>query len=133
MAMKARHSMYGLIVLMQVLNWFMRVGQPLLTTVIVADLALSEAQRALLMGAYFPPYVAMQIPSALLERYTGAKALIVANLLGIVSRCHPHPPRPTPHLAHTAPWLDGRGLAGRARACSACPRRRGTPSRRWSG
>jgi MFS family permease len=83
MAPPARLSMYGLMVVAQVLNWFTRVGMPQLIPFIVADMALSEASRALLMGAFFPPYVAMQIPAAMLERYTGAKAIIVGNLVGL--------------------------------------------------
>jgi len=83
MALPARLSMYGLMVVAQVLNWFTRVGMPQLIPFIVADMALSEASRALLMGAFFPPYVAMQIPAAMLERFTGAKAIIVGNLVGL--------------------------------------------------
>ena len=83
MAPPARLSMYSLLVVAQVLNWFTRVGMPQLIPFIVSDMVLSEAQRALLMGAFFPPYVAMQIPAAMLERYTGAKAIIVGNLVGL--------------------------------------------------
>ena len=102
--MAARHSIYGLMVLSQILNWFMRVGMPQLIPFIVTDMALSEASRALLMGAFFPPYVAMQIPAALLERYTGAKALIVANLLG-VGGCLLAMPAAGRHSVQLLAWL----------------------------
>ena len=81
--MPARHTMYSLMVLSQVLNWLMRVGLPQLVPFIVADLGLAEMQRGLLLGSFFPSYVVMQVPAAMLERLTGAKALIVANLLGV--------------------------------------------------
>jgi MFS family permease len=96
--------MYGLLVLSQTLNWFTRVGMPQLVPFIVTDMALSEASRALLMGAFFPPYVAMQIPSALLERYTGAKALIVGNLLGL-GGCLLAMPAAGRHSVQLLAWL----------------------------
>jgi MFS family permease len=37
------------------------------------------------MGSFYPPYVAMQIPAAVIERYTGAKSLISANLVGVAA------------------------------------------------
>jgi hypothetical protein len=58
----ARYSMYGLLVISQTLNWFTRVGMPQLIPFIVTDMALSEAQRALLMGAFFPPCAASHTP-----------------------------------------------------------------------
>eukprot|EP01043_Picozoa_sp_COSAG02_P068419 COSAG02_NODE_11357_length_1741_cov_1.495737_1_plen_441_part_00 len=104
MMMARRHCMYGLLVLSQTLNWFTRVGMPQLVPFIVTDMALSEASRALLMGAFFPPYVAMQIPSALLERYTGAKALIVGNLLGL-GGCLLAMPAAGRHSVQLLAWL----------------------------
>jgi hypothetical protein len=59
----ARYSMYGLLVISQTLNWFTRVGMPQLIPFIVTDMALSEAQRALLMGAFFPPCAATPAPA----------------------------------------------------------------------
>jgi MFS family permease len=79
----ARHGMYGMMVLSQVLNWFMRVGVPQLLPFLVSELRLSEIGRGAVLGAFFPSYVAVQVPAGMLERYTGAKPLIVANLFGV--------------------------------------------------
>ena len=68
----ARYSMYGLLVISQTLNWFTRVGMPQLIPFIVTDMALSEAQRALLMGAFFPPCAVTPRPRPRPSAWKGA-------------------------------------------------------------
>jgi hypothetical protein len=78
----SRGLMYILISLHGMPNWMIRGGIFSWMPFVVRELGLSEAQRALLMGAWFPGYAFAQVPAAALIMRIGAKKVIGLNLLG---------------------------------------------------
>jgi MFS family permease len=78
----SRGLMYILISLHGMPNWMIRGGIFSWMPFVVRELGLSEAQRALLMGAWFPGYAFAQMPAAALIMRIGAKKVIGLNLLG---------------------------------------------------
>ena len=62
----SRGLMYLLISLHGMPNWMIRGGIFSWMPFVIRDLGLSEAQRALLMGAWFPGYAFAQVPAAAL-------------------------------------------------------------------
>lgn len=77
-----RWLMYVLISLHGMPNWMIRGGTYSWIPFVVRDMALTEAQRAMLMGAWFPGYAFAQVPSAALIMRLGAKKVMGLNMLG---------------------------------------------------
>ena len=46
------------------------------------ELASTPAEKAMLLGSFFPGYVLGQIPSGILAQIYGAKPIVTANLMG---------------------------------------------------
>jgi sugar phosphate permease len=77
-----RLLMYVLISLHGMPNWMVRGGIFSWMPFVVKDMALTEAQRAMLMAAWFPGYAFAQVPSAALIMKIGAKKVMGMNMLG---------------------------------------------------
>eukprot|EP01043_Picozoa_sp_COSAG02_P006725 COSAG02_NODE_194_length_29788_cov_20.044090_11_plen_435_part_00 len=58
---------------------------PLASVFIAAEYGYSEAQKAALLGAFFPGYMATQFPAGILAQIVGGKGVLTANLLGHAS------------------------------------------------
>ena len=55
---------------------------PLASVFIAAEYGYSEAQKAALLGAFFPGYMVTQFPAGVLAQMVGGKGVLTANLLG---------------------------------------------------
>lgn len=55
---------------------------PLASVFISAEYGYSEAQKAALLGAFFPGYMVTQFPAGVLAQTVGGKGVLTANLLG---------------------------------------------------
>ena len=63
-------------------NWVIRGAIAPLMQFIVADLKFNASQKAVLLGAFYPGYLATQIPAGFLIQRFGAKLILTANMLG---------------------------------------------------
>ena len=83
-----------------------RAGVP----IVVADLGLSDADRAMLLAAWFPGYLCSQIPGAALIQGIGPKIVMGLNTAGVCG------------FFMLLPWLArlGRSTAGSVRIMAAC-------------
>ena len=75
-AKPSRGVMYALVSLQGLPNWVIRGGIPSWIPFVVADMSLSEAERALLLAAWFPGYLVSQIPGAALMDKIGPKVVM---------------------------------------------------------
>ena len=55
---------------------------PLTSVFIAAEYGYNEAQKAALLGAFFPGYMITQFPAGVLAQIVGGKGVLTANLLG---------------------------------------------------
>ena len=64
-------------------DFYVRQALPQLISIITLELGSSTpAEKAMLLGSFFPGYVLGQIPSGILSKLYGAKPIITANLFG---------------------------------------------------
>ena len=61
----ARGTMYALLAAQPLTNWVIRGGLPSLIQFVVEEYALADAQKAMLLGAFYPGYLLTQIPSGI--------------------------------------------------------------------
>eukprot|EP01045_Picozoa_sp_COSAG04_P049516 COSAG04_NODE_19561_length_413_cov_0.898089_1_plen_97_part_10 len=75
-----------------------------------AELGLSDAERAMLLAAWFPGYLCSQIPGAALIQAIGPKIVMGLNTAGVCG------------FFMLLPWLArlGRSTAGSVRIMAAC-------------
>jgi hypothetical protein len=105
-----RALMYTLVSLQGLPHWTIRSGLPAWVPILVADLRLSEAQRAMLLAAWFPGYICSQIPGAVLIQFYGPKLILGLTMVG------------TCGVFMLLPWLAqlGRSTAASVRIMAAC-------------
>lgn len=72
-----------MLALQQGLNYVTRGSLAPLIQYIVADLGMSMAQKALLLGAFFPVFTPFQVVAGPLCQLAGGKTLLTANLAGM--------------------------------------------------
>jgi MFS family permease len=78
-----RQAMYGMLALQQGFNYVTRGSLAPLIQYIVADLQMSLAQKALLLGAFFPVFTPFQVVAGPLCQLVGGKLLLSLNLGGM--------------------------------------------------
>lgn len=83
--MPARKTMYGMLALQAFSNYVTRGALAPMIQFIVADLALSLEQKALLLGAFFPVFTPFQVVAGPLCQIFGGKKLLSLNLFGMSS------------------------------------------------
>eukprot|EP01051_Picozoa_sp_SAG22_P023237 SAG22_NODE_5910_length_932_cov_1.547419_1_plen_114_part_10 len=77
--------MYGMLALQQGMNYVTRGSLAPLIQFIVADLGFSPAQKALLLGAFFPVFTPFQVVAGPLTQLVGGKRLLSLNLGGMAA------------------------------------------------
>ena len=55
---------------------------PLTSVFAAMELGYTDAQKAYLLGAFFPGYIASQFPAGILSQLIGGKVMLTANLVG---------------------------------------------------
>jgi MFS family permease len=80
-----RQGMYGMLAAQAFSNYITRGSLAPLVQFIVADLRMSAAQKALLLGAFFPVFTPCQVFAGPLCQLFGAKRLLSVNLGGMAS------------------------------------------------
>ena len=55
---------------------------PLTSVFAAMELGYTDAQKAYLLGAFFPGYIASQFPAGILSQLVGGKVMLTANLVG---------------------------------------------------
>ena len=75
-------AMYALLATQPLTNWVIRGAIAPLMQFIVADLKFTLAQKALLLGAFYPGYLVTQIPAGFLIQRYGAKVSLTVNMVG---------------------------------------------------
>ena len=78
-----RLFVYGLIGGQHLVNLLVRYTIPFFVPFLVNEFAFTDAQRAAVLAAFTPGYMCTQIPAAGLIERVGAKAVLVANNLGL--------------------------------------------------
>lgn len=78
----ARKVMWLLMMIPFFADFYVRQALPQLISILTYDLSSSPAEKAMLLGSFFPGYVVGQIPSGILSKIYGAKPIITANLFG---------------------------------------------------
>eukprot|EP01050_Picozoa_sp_SAG11_P002073 SAG11_NODE_100_length_16863_cov_12.374911_15_plen_511_part_00 len=78
-----RQGMYGMLAVQQFCNYVTRGSLAPLIQFIVADLSLSQAQKGLLLAAFFPVFTPAQVLAGPLCQMFGAKRLLALNLGGM--------------------------------------------------
>ncbi len=81
----SRPLMYLLVSLQGLPNFIIRTGLPSWLPFVCQDLGLTEAQRGILLAAWFPGYVSSQIPAAWLMQSFGTKQMLGLNMVGVSS------------------------------------------------
>ena len=74
--------MWALIGLPHLVLQALRQGLPLIITFVANDLGCSTADKAFLLGAFYPGYTAAMLPSGFAVEYVGAKRLMSIGLAG---------------------------------------------------
>lgn len=80
--------MYGMLALQAFSNYVTRGALAPMIQFIVADLALSLEQKALLLGAFFPVFTPFQVVAGPLCQIFGGKKLLSLNLFGMYDLMH---------------------------------------------
>ena len=70
-----------------VTNWVIRGSLSFLVPFIAKEMAFSEAERAMLLGAFYPGYVASHIPGGWAVQRFGGKAVLSVNMAGTALLC----------------------------------------------
>lgn len=78
----ARKVMWMLMMIPFFADFYVRQALPQLISIITLELGSTPAEKAMLLGSFFPGYVVGQIPSGILSKLYGAKPIITANLFG---------------------------------------------------
>jgi predicted N-acetyltransferase YhbS len=100
--MPVRYLMWGLLGVPHLVLQALRQGLPMIITFIADDLGCSTADKAFLLGAFYPGYTAAMLPGGLAVRHMGAKRLMGLGLAG------------TAALLAAMPLAAGRVAAGAA-------------------
>ena len=79
----ARSVMYALLALHQMANYITRLAVPFIVPYLCNDFGFSEPQRAMLLNAFTPGYVMLQIPAGWFAARWGAKRLVTTHCLAI--------------------------------------------------
>jgi predicted MFS family arabinose efflux permease len=78
-----RFTMYSLIAGQHLVNLLIRFALPFIVPSMVAELGISERQRAQLLAAFTPGYILTQVPAAAVVERLGAKVVLGLNNLGL--------------------------------------------------
>eukprot|EP01051_Picozoa_sp_SAG22_P008443 SAG22_NODE_641_length_8235_cov_9.502704_9_plen_215_part_00 len=83
MAPPPRQAMYAMLSLQAMANYITRGALAPMIQFIVQDLALHAAQKALLLGAFYPVFTPFQVVAGPLVQLFGGKRLLTLNLGGM--------------------------------------------------